>query len=186
MNLQEIRDEVELGMEAAVEALEKELHKLRSGQANPALVENVPVKCYGGVSPLRQVSGISRPEMRLLVIKPYDPSILGEIERALLAADVGITPQSDGKVIRLPFPPLTEETRRKQTTLVKQRAEAAKVSLRNARRDANKQIDQIKKDSTAPEDDCFKMREGIQKLLEEKEKLVDQLVEKKNQELMEI
>ncbi len=184
MTLQEVRDEAELGMMEATEALEADLRKVRSGQANTALIENVSVKCYGGASPLKAVAGIARPEMRLLVVKPFDPSITKEIERALLAADIGITPVSDGKVIRLPFPSLTEETRLKQSAAGKQQAEATKVVLRNVRREANKKIDAVKKASTASEDDCFRMREEIQKFLDGNEKTVGELVEKKTKELM--
>jgi len=185
MALKDIRDEADLNMMGILEALEGELRNIRSGQASVTLIENVPVKCYGGVSPLKTVAGISRPEMRLLAVKPFDPSITGEIERALLAADIGITPVSDGKLIRLPFPPLTEETRRKQVASVKSRAEATRIALRNFRRDANKAVDAIKKESAAPEDDCFRMRDEIQKLLDAKQEEIEKLVEKKTKELME-
>jgi ribosome recycling factor len=186
LSLDEVVDDAALRMMGAVESLGERLKRIRTGRASPALVEHIRVQCYGSESPLRQVAGIAVPEPRLIMLRPYDVSILADIEKAIVAADLGLNPQNDGKVIRIPIPPLTEERRRELAKLVDREAEAAKVAIRNVRRDANRAVDEIRKAGASPEDACFAARERIQKHTDENEKEVDAAAEAKTAEIMEV
>jgi len=177
---------MEESMEKAVQHLQKEFRMTRTGRATPALVENVRVNAYGSEMPLKQCGTISVPEARQLVVKPFDPSILKEIEKALLASDLGVTPQNDGKLIRLSFPPLTEERRKKLAQEIKAKGEEAKVTIRNARRDGLKAVDDLLKKKLVTEDDQKKVKEDVQELVKGYERKVDDEVEKKTKEVMEI
>ena len=185
-SLEDIIDDATLRMMGAVEALEEKLRTVRTGRASPALVEHLKVECYGGESPLRTVAGIAVPEPRLIMLRPYDPSIIGDIEKAVISAELGLNPMNDGKVIRIPIPPLTEERRRDLVKIVDREAEGAKVAIRNVRRDANRDIDAARKEGGAPEDDCFRTRESIQNLTSEQEGEVDARARAKTAEIMEV
>lgn len=185
-DLDEIVEDAALRMMASVEALEEKLRTVRTGRASRALVEGVRVKCYGGESPLRQVAGIAVPEPRLIMLRPYDPNIIAEIDKAIVAADLGLNPLNDGKVIRIPIPPLTEERRRELVKIVEREGEAARVAVRNVRRDANREIDAEKKSGAAPEDGCFRARDEVQKHTDEQEGEIDSKLEAKKKEIMEV
>ncbi len=173
-------------MEKAVSHLQKEFRLTRTGRATPALVENVRVNAYGAEMPLKQCATISVPEARQLMLKPFDLGLLKEIEKALLASDLGVTPQNDGKIIRLTFPPLTEERRKKLVQAVKSQGEEAKIVVRNHRRDGLKVLEDAQKKKEISEDDLKKMKDDVQELLKSYEKQIDQEVDKKSKEIMEI
>jgi len=185
-DLDEIVEDAALRMMGAVESLDDKLKTVRTGRASPALVEGVRVQAYGTESPLRQVAGIAVPEPRLIMLRPYDPSVIGDIEKAIVAAELGLNPQNDGKVIRIPIPPLTEERRRELVKLVEREGEAARVAVRNVRRDANREIDSVKKSGGAPEDACFKAKEEVQKHTSDQEKEIDSRLEARKSAVMEV
>lgn len=185
-SLEEIYLEADEKMDKAVQVLAGELAGVRTGRANPAILEGIKVPYYGTETPLKQVANIGAPEPQLLVIRPWEAKLTAEIEKAILASSLGLTPQNDGKLVRIPIPPLSEERRRQLVKHVNERAEAARVAIRNVRRDANKEIDAIKKGGAAPEDDCFKMKDDVQELTEEKEKTIAELLDRKTKELMEV
>jgi ribosome recycling factor len=178
--------ECEEGMDKAVAHLIKSFRTVRTGRATPALVENLKVEAYGSEMPLKQCGNISVPEARMLVVKPFDAGVIGAIEKALLASDLGVTPQSDGKLVRLQFPALNEDRRKQLATQIKNNGEEAKVSIRNARRDGNKDLDKLQKDKSITEDDCKRLKEDINDLTKKHEKTVDSEVSKKTEEIMEI
>ena len=173
-------------MEKAIGHIQKEFRLVRTGRATPALVEGLPVNAYGSQTPLKSCANISAPEARQLVVKPFDVSLLKEIEKALLASDLGVNPQNDGKLIRLNFPPTTEERRKKTSQEVKAKGEAAKVTIRNARRDALKSLEELNKASKISDDDLKRRKDEVQNILKDYEKKIDAEVEKKNKEVMEI
>ncbi len=181
-----VMNQVGESMEKAVTHLQKDFRLTRTGRATPALVENVRVNAYGAEMPLKQCATISVPEARQLMLKPFDLGLLKEIEKALLASDLGVTPQNDGKIIRLTFPPLTEERRKKLAQSVKSQGEEAKVVIRNARRDGIKAIEDLEKKKEISEDDLKKQKDAVQNLVKDYEKKVDQEVDKKSKEIMEI
>lgn len=183
--MDEILLNVEEKMEAAVEYLRREFRGLRTGRASGALVEHIKVDYYGSPTDLRQLAAISAPESNLIVIKPFDPSSLKEIERAIQASGLGITPSSDGKVIRLVVPPLSIERRNQLAAQVKKMAEAARVAVRNARRDGNKEIEKQQKESVLTEDEAKKGKDDIQKLTDQYEGKITELVETKTREIQE-
>lgn len=186
MPVDDVLLEAEEKMEHAAQFLAGEYRKLRTGRASAGLVDHIHVDYYGSPTPLRQLANIGTPEPNLIVIRPFDPSSLKEIERAILASELGITPSNDGKVVRLTMPSPSEERRRQLVGSAKELAEQARVSLRNVRRDANRVLDQEKKDSVIPEDDMYRGKEEVQELIETYEKKVADLLEKKTAEIMEI
>lgn len=188
MPVDEIEFECEEQMEKAVEYLRQELRTIRTGRASPGLVEHlkINVESYGSTMDLRELASISAPEGNLLVIKPYDPSAVKDIERAIQASELGITPMSDGKMIRLPIPPLSGERRQKLLAQVRKLGEAQKVAVRNTRRDANKKIDLEQKDSVISEDEAEKSKETIQELIKKCETQIDALVAGKSKEIEEV
>jgi ribosome recycling factor len=175
---------VEESMEKALSALEQSFKRVRSGRATVDMVEHIHVDYYGSPTALPQVANISAPEPRLLVVKPFDASILAEIEKSIVRSDLGITPSNDGKVIRLNVPPLTEETRKKLVQETKKNLENGKVSVRNARRDGNKELDQICKDKTISEDQRDTFKDQIQDLTNTFENKLDEAQKAKEKELM--
>ena len=185
-SLDGVVEDAALRMMTAVDALDERLRTIRTGRASPALVEHIRVKCYGSESALRQVAGIAIPEPRLIMLRPYDPNIIGDIEKAVIAADLGLNPQNDGKVVRIPIPPLTEERRRDLVKVVEREAEAARVAIRNVRRDVNKDVDALRKAGKFPEDDCFTAREAVQKHVDEQEAEVEGKVKAKRDEILEV
>ena len=184
MLISDLMEELQMEMDGAIEATQHELGQIRTGRATPALLDGINVECYGGKSPLKQVAGISVPEARLIVIQPWDKSIMGDIEKALLKSDLGLTPNNDGKVIRLSIPPLTEERRKDLIKLVKKIGEEGKVRVRNLRRKANDDVKQGEKDGDIPEDEAKRTLEKIQEMTDGYVKKMDQIIEEKSQEII--
>lgn len=177
--------ETEDGMDSAIKALKSDLSAIRAGRANPMLLERVQVDYYGSMTPINQVANVSVPEPRLLVIAPWEKSMLSEVEKAILKSDIGITPNSDGKVIRLVFPELTAERRQQLAKQVAKVGEEAKVIIRKVRRDAMDTIKKAEKDGGMTEDDLSATEKDIQDLTDKYTKLVDTTVEEKNKEITE-
>ncbi|MBI4834351.1 MAG: ribosome recycling factor [Planctomycetes bacterium] len=186
MPYQVIMQQSEQRMQKTIQVMAEEIKGIRTGRASPALVDNIRVEYYGTQTPLKQLATISVPEPRLLVIKPFDMSCIGDIEKAILKSELGITPQSDGKLVRLAVPHLSEERRKQLSKMVKETAERNKVSVRNIRRDALKMAEDEEKAKTISEDEKFKVKDEMQKLTEKYEKEVDTLLEKKTKEIMEV
>jgi len=184
--LDDILLEAEEKMETAARILLEEFRTIRTGRASPALVENLKVDAYGTTSPMKQLGSIGAPDPRQLVIRPFDRNILGDIERAIQKSDLGLTPNNDGKILRLPIPPLSEERRRQLSARLREMGEEARVSIRNVRRDANREIDQEKKDGIIPEDNAFKGKDDTQELTKQYEDQVTRALDKKTEEVMEV
>lgn len=185
MSADEILLDVEERMEKAVDVLKHALAGIRTGRANPGLVDSLRVEAYGSPTPIKQLATIGAPEPTQIVIRPFDPGTIKDIEKAILASGLGLTPMSDGKLIRLNIPPLSTEVRRKLVSRIKDLAEEAKVSIRNVRRDGNKAADQEEKDKTLSEDDCESVKEEIQELTKKFENVANELAKAKEQEVME-
>jgi ribosome recycling factor len=185
MAMDDILLDVEEKMEAAAEYLKKEFRGVRTGRASSGLVEHLKVDYYGSPTDLRQLAAISTPEAALIVIKPFDPGTLKDIERAIQASDLGITPSTDGKVIRLVLPALSMERRQHLIAQVKKMTEAARVTVRNARRDGNKEAQKQEDEKELTEDDHRKTKDEIQKLTEKYEALVTQILDAKTAEIQE-
>jgi len=173
-------------MEKTISVFNEDLSAIRAGRANPAIIAKVTVDYYGTATPLSQIGTVSVPEPRSLVIQPWDATILGEVERAILKSDIGITPNNDGKMIRLNFPPLTEERRKELVKGIGKRAEEAKVAIRSIRRDFVDQVKKQIKSNEATEDDLKNMEADLQKLTDNKIKEVDEIAAKKEKEILEI
>ena len=173
-------------MGKTISVLKQELSGLRAGRANAQVLDRITADYYGTPTPINQMGNISAPEPRLLVIAPYDPSALKEIEKALQKSDLGINPSNDGKVIRLVFPELTEERRRDLVKVVKKKGEEAKVAIRSIRRDANETIKKQKKNGDITEDDQKIMEEDAQKATDASIKDIDKIIADKEKEIMEV
>ena len=173
-------------MDKAIAFYTNDINTIRAGRANPAVLDKVQVEYYGVPSPLNQVGTVSVPEPTMIVIQPWDATALKEIEKAILASDLGIAPQNDGKVIRLSFPPLTEERRKELNKLVKKYTEEVKVQIRNARRDGIEDVKAQKKNGEITEDDVKAAEKDIQKLTDKYIALVDTIAADKEKEIMEI
>jgi len=173
-------------MNKSITAFTRELSSIRAGRANAKLLDRITVEYYGVPTPVNQLAGITTPEARLLVITPYDKSILGEIEKAILKSDIGITPTNDGNVIRLTIPPLTEERRKELVKIVKKEAEEARVAIRNVRRDANDELKKMEKNGEITEDELRGHVNDIQKLTDEFIAKVDSLAKEKEDEILSI
>ncbi len=184
MSAEEILQGAEKKMEKMLHVLDEELKGIRTGRASPGLVEHVKINYYGTGTPLKQLTTIAIPEPQAIVIKPYDPSVLKETEKAILQSDLGLNPQNDGKCIRINLPPLSEERRKKLASQAKELSEITKVSIRNIRREANKRIDKEEKDSVLTEDDAHKARNKVLDLTHAYEKKVNQTIEKKTEEIL--
>ncbi|NLE57636.1 MAG: ribosome recycling factor [Planctomycetes bacterium] len=185
MPVDEIEFESEESMEKAVEFLRQELRTVRTGRASPGLVEHlkVTVESYGSTMELRELASISVPENNQLLLKPFDPATLKDIELAIRSSELGITPMSDGKIIRLPVPPLSGERRQQLLTQVRKLGETQKVAIRNTRRDGNKNLDAEEKSKQISEDDAETSKERIQELTKKYESQVDALVAAKAKEI---
>ena len=173
-------------MEKAINAYNERLAEVRAGRANPAILNKVKIDYYGTPTPINQVAGISVPEARLIVIQPWDASILKEIEKAILAADIGINPNNDGKVIRLAFPELNEERRKELVKEIKKMAEEAKVVIRNTRRDGIDEAKAKQKDGEITEDELKQAENEIQKITDKSIEEIDSILEKKEKDIMSI
>jgi len=173
-------------MRKAVTHLQQEFAGIRTGRATPGLVEKLKVDAYGSESPLQQLAGISVPEPRMLVISPYDKGTVKAIEKAIQASDLGINPSNDGQVVRLVFPPLTEDRRKELVKLVKQRAEEGRVAVRNIRRQARHDLEALEKDGDLSKNDLDRAEKDLEKLTHGVIDDVDQMLEHKEQELLEV
>lgn len=180
----QVLDQAKERMTKSLAAFSRELASIRAGRASAALLDRISVDYYGAATPVNQLAGVSVPEPRLLVITPYDKSILGEIEKAIMKSDIGITPTNDGNVIRLAIPALTEERRKELVKVVKKEAEEAKVAVRNVRRDANDDLKKLEKNGEITEDDLRGYGEDIQKLTDEFIAKVDETAKEKEKEIL--
>ncbi|MDQ0299163.1 ribosome recycling factor [Salibacterium salarium] len=173
-------------MKKSVDSLHKELATLRAGRANPSMLDKVMVNYYGADTPINQLATISVPEARLLVITPFDKSSIGNIEKGIQKADLGLSPNNDGNVIRINIPSLTEERRKELSKLVRKYAEEARVAVRNIRRDANDEFKKEEKAGDISEDDLRKLQDDVQKLTDKHVAAIDKAAEDKEQEIMEV
>ena len=173
-------------MEKTISALDKSFSRVRTGRASVTLLDGIKVDYYGTPTPIAQVATLSVPESRLIVISPWDATALGSIEKAIQKSDLGLTPSSDGKVIRISIPQLTEERRKELVKVVKKMAEEGKVKLRNARRDANEELKELKKNNKMTEDELFTTQDEVQKLLDKHIEKTDKILIVKEKEIMEI
>lgn len=178
--------EIEKKMEKRINGYSNELKTIRAGRANAAVLDKVSIDYYGTPTPVHQLGSISSPDPRQLVIQPWDATALKDIEKAISASDIGITPQNDGKVIRLNFPPLTEERRKELAKMVKKYTEEAKVQIRNARRDALEEYKKKKKDGEITEDDLKEVEKDVQKLTDNYIKEIDSICSAKEKEIIEV
>ena len=173
-------------MEKAVQALSRELATIRAGRANASLLDKVSVDYYGAPTPINQLAGVSVPEARLLVIQPYDKTILGEIEKAILKSDLGLNPSNDGSIIRIAIPALTEERRKDLVKQVKKEAEESKVAVRNIRRDANDDLKKLEKNNEITEDEHRGYSDDIQKLTDAHIQKIDEVAKDKEKDIMSV
>ncbi len=185
MTADEILLDVEERMEKAVVVLRDALAGIRTGRANPGLVDSLRVEVYGSPSPLKTIASVGAPEPTQIVIRPYDPGTLKDIEKAIMASDLGFTPQNDGRVIRLNVPPLSAEVRRKMVGRIRELCEEAKVSIRNIRRDGNKSADQSEKDKDLSEDERDQVKDEIQELTRKYEAQANELAKNREKDVME-
>jgi ribosome recycling factor len=183
--VKEVLKEIEESMKKAIEATKREFAELRSGRANPKMVEGIRVSYYGTPTLLKEIATIGVPEARMIIINPYDPSALKEIEKSILQSELGITPVNDGKIIRLIVPPLSDERRQDLVKIVKKVSEEGKVSLRTVRRDGKERIHSLEKEKKISEDDRFKADKELQDLTDKYTKEIDKLFEEKEKELKE-
>jgi ribosome recycling factor len=185
MDQEEILMDAEERMEKAVNVLGNALKGIRTGRANPGLVDSVRVEYYGSPTPLKQVANISVPEPQQILIRPFDTTVLDAIAKAIIASELGMVPNNDGRVIRLNVPPLSTERRKQMGGRIKELAEEARVAIRNVRRDANKHADTAEKEKTLSEDDCKHTKEQVQELTKKYEGMVNDRAASKEKEVME-
>lgn len=178
--------EAEKAMEAAVDATRREFATVRTGKATPALLDTVKVEAYGTQMPINQVANVSTPEPTLLVVQPFDQTLIGAIEKGILTADLGLNPGNDGNIIRVPIPPLNEERRREYAKLLHKMAEEGRVSIRHARHKARDSINQLIKDHELGEDDGHRQLDEIERITHEHTEAIDELLKKKEEEVMSI
>lgn len=184
--LREVYKETEARMRGAVQALEEDMAGIRTGRAHPALVERLSIEYYGTQTPLIQLASISVPEPRQLLIRPFDASSLKSIERAILVSDLGLTPNNDGKGIRLNLPPLTEERRRELVRIVHNRVEEARVAVRNVRRDAIRDLREFEQEKMISEDEMHRGEDELQKITDRFIEEVNHVGERKEKEILEV
>jgi ribosome recycling factor len=182
----DVKSNANAGMTKALESFKRDLSKVRTGRASLSLLDDIKVDYYGTPTPLNQVGSMAVPEPRLITIQPWEKNLIGEIEKAILKADLGLNPSSDGQVIRLVFPPLTEERRREMVKQVKRMGEDAKVGIRSVRRDANDTLKKLEKDKDITEDEQKRGEKDIQELTDDYVARVDKVIEEKEKDLMEI
>ena len=184
--LNDVYEDARDRMQKALENLELEFKRLRTGRASIALVDGIRVEYYGTSTPLNQLATLTIPEPRTIMIQPWDTTIVGEVEKAILKSELGLTPMNDGKIIRINVPPLTEERRRDLVKVIKKKAEEAKVAVRNIRRDANEMVKDLKKEKEISEDDQFRAQDEIQKITDEFISNIDSVYNTKETEVLEI
>jgi ribosome recycling factor len=184
--INDVLRDAESRMKSALKSLDEDMGTIRTGRASPKLVENLPVLYYGSQTPLQQLATIAAPEPNLLMIRPFDPQSVNDIERAIQASDLGLTPSNDGKIIRLTIPPLNEERRQELVKVVQRRCEEAKVAVRNVRRDALDDLRELEKEKIVSEDEFFRGKEDLQKLTDSYTDRIDEATKRKEQEIMEV
>lgn len=184
--LKDVLKEGKDAMEKALKALRRDMARVRTGRASISLLDDVKVDYYGNPSPLNQVASLSVPEPRLITIQPWEKNLIPEIEKAIMKSDLGLNPSSDGQLIRLPIPALTEERRKEMAKLVRRMGEDAKVSIRNARRDGNDTLKMLEKEKEISADDLKNGEKDVQQLTDDYVAKVDEVVKNKEQELMEV
>ena len=183
--IESVFQEARESMGKSIAALQNELKRVRTGRASLSILDGIRVDYYGTPTPLNQIASLSVPESRLITLQPWDVSVVKEIEKAIMKSDLGLTPSSDGKIIRISIPPLTEDRRKKLVKVVNKMCEDYKVAVRNIRRDANELIKGLKKDGEISEDDAFKAQDRVQKITDEQIKLIDSIYKDKEKEILE-
>jgi ribosome recycling factor len=181
-----VRQEASEAMEKSVRSLRSELAKVRTGRASSALLDGIQVDYYGTPTPLNQLANLMTPDPRLIVVSPYDKSVIGDVEKAILASDLGLTPSNDGKVVRIPIPPLTEERRKELVKHVHRLAEDHKVGVREARREALALLKQLEADGSVPQDERHREEKTIQKLTDDHVKKIDEVAAQKEEEILQV
>jgi len=181
----DVYNELQGQIDSSLSALKAGLGKMRTGRANAAILDAVRVDYFGSMSPLNQVANVSVPDARMIVVKPWDKSIIAEVEKAIMSAEIGITPQNDGEIIRLPVPALTEERRKDLVKQVKQKGEDSRISLRNHRREANDFLKELEKEKEISQDDLKKALEKVQQVTDSGNKSIDEILATKEKELLE-
>lgn len=184
--MKEVISEADDKMKKAIEVLRKDYSSMRAGRATPALLDKIMVNYYGTPTPINQMAKVSVPEPRMLVIQPWDKTVISAIEKAILKSDLGLTPNNDGNIIRLAIPQLTQERRNELVKVAKKKAEESRVAIRNIRRDANEHLKVLEKEKQISEDDVKRAQEEVQKITDKHIKDVDQVLEHKEQEIMEV
>jgi len=178
--------DLEHRMKKAVDFVAHEMAGVRSGRASPAILEGVMVEYYGSKMPVTQLATINVPEPTLIIIQPWDVNIIDEIQKAIMQSDLGLMPSSDGKIIRVPVPPLSEERRQELVKAVKKMAEEAKVAIRNIRREGRDKLNNMKKNGDLPEDECFKLMDELQKLTDKYIERIEEILAEKEREILEV
>lgn len=184
--MNEVLTETKEKMGKTIEALKKEMTRVRTGRASANMLDSVKVDYYGALTPLNQMASVAVPESRLITIQPWDATALKEIEKGILKANIGLTPSSDGKIIRISVPPLTEERRKEIVKIVNKTCEDYKVAIRNTRRDSNEMLKALKKDGDISEDDQFKAQDKVQKLTDDHVAMIDEIGQEKEKEILEV
>lgn len=173
-------------MQKVIENLEREFKRVRTGRASVALLDGIRMDYYGTSTPLNQIATLTVPDSRSITIQPWDTSVIGDIEKAILKSELGLTPMNDGKIIRISIPPLTEERRRELVKVIRKMAEESKVALRNIRRDSNEMLKDLKKDKAISEDEQFRGQDEVQKITDELIKQADAVYASKEKEILEV
>ncbi len=184
--VRDIIEDMKKKMDKSIDALHRELGKVRTGRASLSLLDGVKVDYYGTMTPINQVATLSVPESRLITVQPWDANAIDAIEKAILAADLGLTPNNDGKIIRINIPPLTEERRREMVKLAKKIAEEARIAIRNARREANDDLKELEKEKEISEDDLKRAQNEVQGITDDYIKKVDTIIKGKEADIMEV
>jgi ribosome recycling factor len=184
--IEDILDDARAQMKKAVEHLRSELRHIRTGRATPAMLDGVKVDYYGTLTPLDQVASISAPAPDLLVVQPFDPGSIEDIEKGIMKADLGLNPNNDGNVIRVPIPPLSEERRKELANTVSERGEKTRIAIRNIRRTAREDLKETQQEKNLSEDVYYSSEEDLQEITDQTINQVDQLVERKEEELLKV
>ncbi len=184
--LKDIFDDSKDRMKKGLEALEREYKRLRTGRASASLLDGVRANYYGTPTPLAQLATVTTPDPRTIMVQPWDQTVLGEVEKSILKSELGLTPNNDGKVIRISIPPLTEERRKDLVKMINKKAEEYKVIMRNIRRDSNELIKDLKKDKEISEDEQFKAQDEVQKITDDFIKKIDEIYSAKEKEILEV
>jgi ribosome recycling factor len=183
---QTVKQKITEKMDHALEHLKRDLAGLRTGRASVALLDGIKVDYYGTLTPLKQIANIGTPEARLLTVQPWEQNLIKEVEKAIMASDLGLTPSNDGKLIRIPLPPLTEERRKELIKVCKKHGEDVKVQVRGFRRDGNDELKKLQKDAKLTEDELRKAETEIQKLTDQYVQKIDEVLKKKEGEILEV